>query len=74
MANDAYWRQKSFLNKRYTIYSDETSGIGGRNRPTTYGVYDNKRGRIDTSTGRDDIAAIKLAVKKNKGIKPYIQD
>ena len=29
--------------KRFVPYTDETSGIGGRARPSTYGVYDNNR-------------------------------
>lgn len=28
-------------NKKYVVWSDETSGINGRYRPTTYGVYIN---------------------------------
>lgn len=31
-----------FTNKRYTTWADERSGIRGKYRPTTYGVYDNK--------------------------------
>ena len=53
-----------FKNKRYTTWSDESSGVHGRYRPTTYGVYDNYKGRkhpiSDCKYSEAEAQAIKL--------------
>ena len=58
--------------KRYTTWSDETSGIGGRNRPTTYGVYDNLLKKCVypenlASDNKDYTLAVRLASDMNAG-------
>lgn len=62
-------KEYNFNNKRYTTWQDESSGIGGRCRSTTYGVYDNKLNRcayIEEFTAKTWQEAADKAVKLNK--------
>lgn len=54
----------NFKNKRYATYSDETSGVGGKYRPTTHGVYDNKMGRCIYVHGFDGKTTFEQAKEK----------
>lgn len=56
-----------FNNKRFLPYSDETSGIGGKSRPTTYGVYDDKNSCIYKLSSASDLEeARKQAIELNE--------
>lgn len=67
-------KEYSFVGKRYTTWSDESSGIGGKARKTTYGIYDNKRGtqfygidkKIETYEEAKDIAIEMNSLKREK--------
>lgn len=67
----------NFNNKRFAPYRDETSGVGGKNRPTTYGVYDNKNSCIYSLSSaktyeeaQDQAIALNKKPPKEKPIKP----
>lgn len=56
----------NFEGKRFLPYSDETSGMGGRARPTTYGVYDELNNRIHSLRSAESLKeAREQAIKLN---------